>query len=82
MLLAGTDLLALRLDEQDAGEFLAAITAIADMTAFVDAIWRFEDDHVGRVLDAIGRLHPQPRTAKAARRSAMKHRSHRAERRR
>lgn len=76
MLFAGTDLLALTLEE-DPGEFVTTIETL-DLADFVERSWRFPDEHVGDVLEAIGRLHPHPATAKAARKAALKHRSNRA----
>jgi hypothetical protein len=44
-------------------------------TALLDSLWRQPSPATGPVLDALGRKHPTPRIAKAARKAAMQHAS-------
>ncbi|WKV74665.1 hypothetical protein AW27_026000 [Streptomyces sp. PCS3-D2] len=50
-------------------------TLTAHHTGFFDRVWRVEHPSTVRVLEAMGRLHPDPKTAKEARRAAFKARS-------
>ncbi|APU39751.1 hypothetical protein [Streptomyces sp. TN58] len=52
-------------------------TLTAHHTGFFDQVWRVEHPSTVRVLEAMGRLHPDRRRAKEARRAAFKARSRR-----
>ncbi|AQT71915.1 hypothetical protein [Streptomyces sp. fd1-xmd] len=52
-------------------------TLTAHHTGFFDQVWRVEHPATVRVLEAMGRLHPDRKTAKEARKAAFKARSRR-----
>ncbi|MFD6228506.1 hypothetical protein ACFWFZ_16730 [Streptomyces sp. NPDC060232] len=52
-------------------------TLTAHHTGFFDQVWRVEHPSTVQVLEAMGRLHPDRRTAKEARKAAFKARSRR-----
>ncbi|MFJ9943976.1 hypothetical protein [Streptomyces erythrochromogenes] len=52
-------------------------TLTAHHTGFFDQVWRVEHPSTVRVLEAMGRLHPDRKTAKEARKAAFKARSRR-----
>jgi len=76
MIRAGVELLACHTDPDTEAEFVSVITAIEDIAGFIDTIWRIPEPHVGDVLAAIGRIHPDRATAKHARKALIRHRSH------
>ncbi|MET9698061.1 hypothetical protein ABZY31_14205 [Streptomyces sp. NPDC006529] len=54
-------------------DLMAGLTA--HHTGFFDAVWRVEHPYTAQVLEAMGRLHPDRRSAKEARKAAFKARS-------
>ena len=49
---------------------------IDELRDLIESMWRIREPFVGDVLAAIGRLHPDAKTAKAARKALLRHRSH------
>ncbi|MFD8995136.1 hypothetical protein [Streptomyces abikoensis] len=72
------DTIAARLDtEADDPEELRELveSLVSGHSGFFDAVWRVEHPATADVLEAMGRLHPDKATAKAARKAAFKARS-------
>ena len=79
ILLAGVELLAAQLDSDPRSDnelFVSFITMIDELRDLIESMWRMREPFVGDVLAAIGRLHPDAKTAKAARKALLRHRSH------
>jgi hypothetical protein len=74
------DTLAAQLAADDDPELLAELVRdlVARHDGFFDAVWRVEHPATADVLDAMGRLHPDRRVAKEARKAAFKARSRQA----
>ncbi len=84
MLQAGVELLAVQLEadpDSDNELFVSFITIIDEIGDLIESMWRIREPYVGDVLAAIGRLHPDAKVAKAARKALIRHRSHLANRR-
>ncbi|MBY8887449.1 hypothetical protein K7472_21785 [Streptomyces sp. PTM05] len=71
------DTLAAQLAMDDDPELLGELVRdlVARHEGFFDAVWRVDHPATAEVLDAMGRLHPDKRTAKEARKAAFKARS-------
>ncbi|WP_329180040.1 hypothetical protein [Streptomyces sp. NBC_01477] len=71
------DTLAAQLDADDDPELLSDLVRdlVARHDGFFDAAWRVEHPATADVLEAMGRLHPDRRAAKDARKAAFKARS-------
>lgn len=71
------DTLAAQLAADDAPELLADLVRdlVARHDGFFDAAWRVDHPATADVLEAMGRLHPDRKTAKDARKAAFKARS-------
>jgi hypothetical protein len=71
------DTLAAQLAADDDPELLAELVQdlVVRHEGFFDMVWRVEHPATGDVLEAMGRLHPDRRTAKEARKAAFKARS-------
>ncbi|PWI43533.1 hypothetical protein [Streptomyces sp. ICBB 8177] len=71
------DTLAAQLAMDDDPELLGELVRdlVARHDGFFDAVWRVDHPATAEVLDAMGRLHPDKRTAKEARKAAFKARS-------
>ncbi|MGV0742204.1 hypothetical protein [Mycolicibacterium sp. XJ870] len=75
------DVLAGSLDRPDElCEMFSEAPHAADQYAALEQMWRHPAAHTAAVLDALGRHHPDRKIAKAARKSAMRHRSWMADR--
>ncbi|GAA2235995.1 hypothetical protein GCM10010232_23370 [Streptomyces amakusaensis] len=73
------DTLAAQLDADGESDELRALVEglTGQHTGFFDAAWRVDHPATADVLEAMGRLHPDKRAAKEARKAAFKARSHR-----
>ncbi|MCB5179943.1 hypothetical protein [Streptomyces antimicrobicus] len=73
------DTIAAQLAADDGSAELPALmeSLTAHHTAFFDTAWRVEHPATADVLEAMGRLHPDRKAAKEARKAAFKARSHR-----
>ena len=78
---AGVEMFSMFAGGEDDEEFGALVLAIDELEPFIDQIWRIPEPHVGDVLAAIARVHPDPRLAKRARKAVMQHRTNMATRR-
>jgi hypothetical protein len=65
-------------DEDAAGELRDLVRGLTEQhSGFFDAAWRVDHPATGDVLEAMGRLHPDKKAAKEARKAAFKARSRR-----
>lgn len=71
------DTIAAQLGEEAESDELPGLMAslTAHHTGFFDAVWRVEHPYTAQVLEAMGRLHPDRKSAKEARKAAFKARS-------
>ncbi|OBC14324.1 hypothetical protein A5784_30600 [Mycobacterium sp. 852013-50091_SCH5140682] len=73
------DVLAASLDNPDElCELFSEAPNTADQYDALDQMWRYPSPYTEAVLDTLGRHHPDRKLAKAARKSAMRHRSWKA----
>ncbi|MER5768399.1 hypothetical protein [Streptomyces sp. NPDC001985] len=74
------DTIAAQLDAEGETEELRGLVVglTGQHSGFFDAVWRVDHPATAEVLDAIGRVHPDKRAAKDAKKAAFKSRSQRA----
>ncbi len=66
--------------EGESEELRALVQGLARQhSGFFETVWRVDHPATAEVLEAVGRLHPDKRTAKEARKAAFKARSQQGE---